>query len=113
MKKLILTMVCAVASTMLAGDADEAAQARARYQAKQQFMRQKLGCSQGVVEGLVLERFDLITTNAAIIRSMDLTNTFLMLKNPLYLRNITNFQAKVDDLAKAAAEKDLDKAAAA
>jgi Cytochrome C' len=111
MKKIILTIVGVIASLTLAGAADEAAQAR--RQIKQQFMRDKLPCSQAIVEGLVLEKFDLIKTNATIIRNMNLTNAFLILKNPLYLQGIAEFQAKVDALTNAAAEKDLDKAAAA
>jgi cytochrome c556 len=111
MKRIVLIILAVIGCIMLAGAADDAAQAR--RQAKQQFMRDKLTCSQGIVEGLVLERYDLIKTNAAIIRNMNLTNAFLALKNSLYLQDIANFQAKVDALTNAVAEKDLDKATAA
>jgi hypothetical protein len=111
MKRIIFTMAGVIAGVMLAGATDQTA--RVQYQAKLQFMRQKLTCSQGIVEGLALEKFDLIKTNAAIIRNMNLTNAFLSLKNPFYLQGIADFQARVDELTKAANEKDVDKAAAA
>ena len=111
MKRIALIILGVLASAIFVQAADDLG--RAKHEEKQQFMRQKLGYSQVIMEGLVLEKFDLITTNAAIMRNMNLTNTFLMLKNPLYMQNITNFQANIDSLTKAAKEKNLDKASAA
>ena len=71
------------------------------------FMRQKLGYSQGLLEGITLERYDLVVSNATLLRNMNLTNAFLMLRNPYYLEKITNFQLKVDGLIKAGKDKDL------
>ncbi|HSU53089.1 MAG TPA: cytochrome c [Candidatus Dormibacteraeota bacterium] len=78
-----------------------------------QFMRQKLGYAQGVLEGITLEHFDLVTTNAAFLRTMSQTNAFLVLKNPEYLQRITNFQISVDALTTAAKEQNVEHATAA
>ena len=72
------------------------------------FMRQKLNYSQGILEGLTLEKYDLITSNATLLRNMNLTNAFLALGNHDYLTNVANFQGKVDGLIKAATEKKLE-----
>jgi len=111
MKRIVIALTGVALSVLLAGAADK--KNSPQHEAKQQFMRQKLTCSQGIVEGLALERFDLITTNAAVIRNMNLTNAFLILKNPVYLQGIASFQAKVDELTKAAGDKDVDRAATA
>jgi hypothetical protein len=77
------------------------------------FMRHKLGYTVGIVEGITLEKYDLVMTNAALLRNMNLTNAFLALKNPYYVQNMTNFQANVDDLIAAAKDKELEKSKAA
>ena len=74
----------------------------------QPFMRQKLTYSQGVLEGLALERYDMIVSNASLLRNMNMTNSFLELHNPEYLQNISNFQTKVDGLIQAAKAKNLE-----
>jgi hypothetical protein len=79
----------------------------------QQFMRQKLTFSQGVLEGLVLEKFELISSNAILLRNMNLTNAYFMLGNQDYSRNIRNFQLKVDRLSRAARERNLKDASTA
>jgi hypothetical protein len=71
----------------------------------QPFMRQKLNYAQGILEGITLEKYDLVISNAALLRNMNLTNAYLTLHNPYYLENITNFQAKVDGLVKSAKDK--------
>jgi hypothetical protein len=72
-----------------------------------EFMRLKLGYSQGILEGITLEKYDLVVSNATLLRNMNLTNAFLALRNPYYLDNMTNFQARVDNLIKAGKDKDL------
>jgi hypothetical protein len=74
------------------------------------FMRMKLGYSQGILEGLTLEKFDMVITNATALRSMSVTNAFLALGNPYYLNAVTNFQKDVDALLKAANDSHLDDA---
>jgi hypothetical protein len=77
------------------------------------FMRQKLGYTQGVLEGITLEKYELIITNAALLRNMSQTNAFYVLKNAEYLQRITNFQSSVDALSEAARAGNQDRAAGA
>jgi len=79
----------------------------------QPFMRQKLVFASGVLEGITLEKFGLVLTNATALRDMSQTNAFLRLRNPNYLELSTNFQANVDALIAAAKAKDLSAATAA
>ena len=74
------------------------------------YMRQKLTYSQGIQEGLALENFDLLTKNAIRIRSMKLTNALYGVKNPLYMKHLTNYQHSVDRLLDASTDKDLARA---
>lgn len=76
----------------------------------QVFMRQKLTYAQGVLEGITLEKFDLVLTNATKLRDMSLTNAFVLLGNQDYQAYKTNFQTSVDALATAAKEQNNQKA---
>jgi len=69
-------------------------------------MRQKLVYAQGLLEGVTLDKFDLIITNATALRDMSATNAFLIVHNPDYLHQISNFQRNVDALTRAAKKKD-------
>lgn len=71
------------------------------------YMRQKLVYSQGILEGLSLEKFDLVTKNAIRVRNMKLTNVMYAVKNPLYMSHITNYHHAIDRLLEASTEKDL------
>lgn len=71
------------------------------------YMRQKLAYSQGVLEGLTLEKFDLVTKNGIRIRNMKLTNMMYSLKQPGYMQHVTNYHRAVDQLLDASTEKDL------
>ncbi len=77
------------------------------------YMRQKLGYSQGVLEGLTLENFELVTKNGIRIRNMKLTNAMYGVKNPLYMSHITNYHKAVDRLLDASTERNLARAAQA
>jgi len=55
-------------------------------------------------------KYDLIVSNATLLRNMNLTNAFFTLRNPYYAEKMTNFQGRVDGLIKAAKEKDLERA---
>jgi hypothetical protein len=74
------------------------------------YMRQKLAYSQGVLEGLALENFELVTKNGIRIRNMKLTNMLYSVKNPLYVKHLTNYQHSVDRLLDASTDKNLDRA---
>src|SRR5215471_15834609 len=76
--------------------------AEKREHPTQPFMRQKLNYSQGILEGLTLEKYDLIVSNATLLRDMNLTNIFLRVRFPDFIQSISNFQSKVDGLISAA-----------
>jgi hypothetical protein len=78
--------------------------------ATQAFMRQKLGWSQATLEGLTLEKFDLVSKNAIRMRDMTQSNQWFTLRQPDYLVLTTNFQKSVDALYMAAVDKKLDAA---
>jgi hypothetical protein len=73
-------------------------------------MRQKLNYSQGILEGLTLEKFDLIVTNAALLRNLSVTNVFSMTGNQDYRARSTNFFRSVDSLINAARDQNLERA---
>jgi hypothetical protein len=81
-----------------------------RRPAAQAFMRQKLVYSQGVMEGLALERFDLISQNAINLRRMTQSNLWYSIRQPDYMLRTTNYQIAVDGLYKAAIDRNLDAA---
>ncbi len=87
-----------------------AATTEPRRPATQAFMRQKLGYSQFVLEGLALEKFDLVAKNALHLRNMPLSNLWVTMKQPDYLASTTNYQRNVEALFTAATEKNLDAA---
>ena len=108
MKKIVLGLVLIVslvaASWVFA--ADDAPPRKQRP--TQPFMRQKLDYARGILEGITLERYDIVTTNAVALRNMALNNFFLTMGNQQYRLAITNFQARVDTLLESAKEKNLD-----
>jgi Cytochrome C' len=72
------------------------------------FMRQKLVYSEGILEGMTLEKYDLVSKNAIRLRNMSQSNIWVKARNADYLRYTTNFQKSADALALAAADKNLD-----
>jgi hypothetical protein len=84
-----------------------------RRLATQAFMRQKLVYSQGILEGITLEKFDLVSSNALRLRSMSVSNSWTQVGSPDYRQNLTNFQSDVDGLFKAAMDKNLNDATGA
>lgn len=87
-----------------------AAETQPRRAVTQVFMRQKLAWSQGTLEGLTLEKFDLVSRNAIRMRDMTHSNHWLVLKQPDYLAHTTNYQKSVDALYMAAVDKNLEAA---
>jgi uncharacterized Fe-S radical SAM superfamily protein PflX len=72
------------------------------------FMRKKLTYSQGILEGLTLEKYDLVITNATLLRNMNFTNNFTKMSDPYYAKSIADFQTKVDVIIKSAKDKLLE-----
>ena len=85
-----------------------AAETKPKRAATQIFMRQKLAWSQGVIEGLTLEKFDLVTKNAIRMRDVTQSNLWFSMRQPEYMTHTTNYQKSVDALFMAATDKNLD-----
>ena len=88
----------------------QAAEPDQRRLANQAFMRQKLALSQGILEGLTLEKFNLVTGNPLRLRNLSISNVWTTAGSPDYRRNLTNFQASIDGLYTAAIDQNLDRA---
>lgn len=87
-----------------------AAEKKAKRAETQAFMRQKLVCAQAVLEGLTLEKFDVVSKNSIRMRDMTHNNLWFMLKNPDYMTLTTNYQKSVEGLYMAALDKNLEAA---
>ena len=74
----------------------------------QDFMRQKLEHSKGVLEGLATENFDLIAKNAEKLRAMSQGPGWKSYDNPGYAWRINLFRRNVDALVKSATDRNLD-----
>jgi len=79
----------------------------------QEFMRQKLVYADGVLQGLTLEKYNMVLTNAIRLRNMNMTNAFVKLGNAQYQEQIHKFQKSVEALASSAQEPSLEHATAA
>ena len=107
--KIIVRAGIAAAAVLLAVVAIAATQ-EPRRPATQAFMRQKLVYSQGILEGLALEKFDLVSKNALRLRNMTQSNLWFTMKQPDYMLNTTNYQRSVEALYTAATDKNLEAA---
>lgn len=74
------------------------------------FMRAKLRHSQKVLEGLVLEDFDVIAKSAQEMSLLSLAETWQVLNTPDYIEYSRKFRNAADSLADAAKKKKLDQA---
>lgn len=110
MNKRIIQTGCGVLLAAVVTCSLIAAETRAPRAATQAFMRQKLGWSQAALEGLTLEKFDLVSKNAINLRNMTQSNLWFTAKQPDYMRLTTNYQKSVDRLYLAAVDKKLDEA---
>jgi hypothetical protein len=87
-----------------------AAETSSRRTATQTFMRMKLAWSQAALEGLTLEKFEVVSQNAIRMRDMTQSNQWFTMKQPDYLARTTNYQKSVDALYMAAVDKNLEAA---
>lgn len=103
MKRLLsgLVVLCLWAGSVQAEETTRAA------------MRAKLDFTRGVLEGLTLEKFDLLTTNALQLRAINYTNSYLLVQSPDYAARSTNFIRSVDRMLDAAKAGSLERATAA
>jgi len=91
MKTKIVTLGVAAVTSMLGG-APLAAQEITPMRA---FMRQKLTYSQNIIEGISLERQDMVLTNATKLMYMTKSNVWMELKVDGYLEQTRKFQDDV------------------
>ena len=76
--------------------------------ARRDFMRTKLTFSQAIVEGLSVKNFDTINTAATEIRNVTEGEMWLVHKTPEYNRYSDELKRSVEQLIRAAEEKNLD-----
>jgi cytochrome c556 len=79
----------------------------------QDFMRVKLRHSQKVLEGLVLEDFDMIAKNAQEMSLLSLAESWQVLQTPDYVDYSRKFRNAADTLADVAKKKKLDESTVA
>ena len=72
------------------------------------FMRAKLVHSQKVLEGLTTEDYDLTAKQSQQMSLLSLASTWQVIETPEYTRRSNEFRRAVDDLTKAAKNKNLD-----
>lgn len=77
----------------------------------ERFMRKKLEASQGVLEGLVGERFDLIKQGADAMKTMNRAAAWQVFKSPEYVLYSEEFRRVSSQLSEDATNKNLEAAA--
>ncbi len=76
--------------------------------ARRDYMRTKLTFSQAIVEGLAVKNFDTINTAATEIRNVTEGEMWLVHKTPEYNRYSDEMKRSVEELIRAAEEKNLE-----
>lgn len=73
-----------------------------------EFMREKLGLTQKVLEGLTLEDFNLVEERARRLGAMSLEPPWQVMDHPEYAQHSLTFRRQADALVRAAAARNLD-----
>ena len=81
-----------------------------RDRVAKEFMREKLGHSQRVLEGIVTEDFDLIIAKGAVLSAMTREADWRLFENPEYDEQSRMFRRHVDAIVKAARDKNSEAA---
>ena len=81
-----------------------------RSRAAKEFMRDKLELSQKILEGVVIEDWDLVTAKGTKLSAMTHEADWRVFENPNYDQQSKTFRQHVDSLVKAAKKKELDAA---
>jgi len=105
----ILIPICAVTLVAIVGVVAAFAQSK-RNRAAKEFMRDKLELSQGVLEGLSTENYDLIISKGTRLSAMSKEADWRVFENPDYDQQSVIFRRQVDSMVKAAKDKNLDAA---
>ena len=88
--------------------AEKVEKAPAKKPALQKFMRAKLDLSQGLLEGLVTENFELIDKNAKNLLALSIAEEWNISNDPLYIQHSKEFRQTVKQISKMANNKNLD-----
>jgi len=91
-----------VLTTLVAGGLFASDVAHKPMSTMQIFMRQKLGYSEKIVEGVTLENYSLVISNGVQLRLMTQSNAWAEVKHPAYLEKTDHFQADVTAMVDAA-----------
>ena len=103
------TFVLTVVLVVVVGLAAAFAQSK-RNRAAKELMREKLGLSQRVLEGLATEDYDLIIAKGTRLGAMSKEADWRVFENPDYDQQSANFRRHVNSLVKAGRDKNLDAA---
>jgi hypothetical protein len=74
------------------------------------FMRLKLEPAKGALEGIALADFEMISKNAGKIRNLMLDESWMVIQSDDYRRQSNEFRTIVEQLQKAAEDKNVDRA---
>lgn len=77
---------------------------------KSTFMRLKLEPAKGVLEGIALADFDMISKHTGALRNLMLDESWMVVQSEDYRRQSNEFRAIVEQLQKAAEQKNVDRA---
>ena len=104
-KFVVVTLLALLAAGVIMSSAQNK-----KSRATKEFMRDKLELTQGILEGLAVENFDLILSRSQRLSAMSQEVGWKVFENPDYEQQSIAFRRNVDALTKAAKNKNLDAA---
>ena len=102
-KFVVVTLLALLAASVILSSAQNK-----KSRATKEFMRDKLELTQGILEGLAVENFDLILSRSQRLSAMSQEVGWKVFENPDYEQQSIAFRRNVDALTKAAKNKNLD-----
>ena len=102
-KCVVVTLLALLAASVIMSSAQNK-----KSRATKEFMRDKLELTQGILEGLAVENFDLILSRSQRLSAMSQEVGWKVFENPDYEQQSIAFRRNVDALTKAAKNKNLD-----
>ena len=102
-KFVVVTRLALLAASVIMSSAQNK-----KSRATKEFMRDKLELTQGILEGLAVENFDLILSRSQRLSAMSQEVGWKVFENPDYEQQSIAFRRNVDALTKAAKNKNLD-----
>ena len=102
-KFVVVTLLALLAASVIMSSAQNK-----KSRATKEFMRDKMELTQGILEGLAVENFDLILSRSQRLSAMSQEVGWKVFENPDYEQQSIAFRRNVDALTKAAKNKNLD-----